>query len=266
MRHVTAAILCAAACVGVPCLLTAQVGTAQAPKLSFDVVSIKPNVSGNAGDQLMMQPGGRFTAVNIRVASLIGNAYGEIPRMKIVGGPDWIQSDRFDILAKAARESSNAEYQEMMRSLLADRFALIAHMETRDMPVYALVIARADGRLGPGLHKSDIDCSKGRPPILPSGLRPCTMSGALGLVRGRAIPIDSLISNLTFNVSRAVMNQTGLTGYYDIDLSWSPEQTIDAALPSLFTALQEQLGLKLESTHGPVDVLVIDRVEKPKPD
>jgi uncharacterized protein (TIGR03435 family) len=180
----------------------------------------------------------------------------------------------------------------MMKSLLADRFKLVARIEKKEMPIYALIQARSDGRLGPQLKASTIDCAavnagrRGGPPPGPpdfNGAPPqCGMMARPGGVKAGGVPINQILQLLSQNVQRIVVDRTGLTGNYDIDLTWTPEQLpqgrgdsppgapalppIDPNGPSLFSALQEQLGLKLDSTRGPVDVLVVDKVERPSED
>ena len=166
----------------------------------------------------------------------------------------------------------------MLRSLLEDRFRLSAHRETRDLPIYALVRARADGRLGPRLRQTTSDyCAKlreaaGKPgdtPI-PTGSPVCGFrpAGNGNEITAGALPMNELARFLNILAGRTVVDRTGLTGVWDFDLKWSlpnaPNADTDG--PSIFTALQEQLGLRLDATTGPVEVLVIDRVERPIPD
>ena len=263
---------------------------------TFEVASVKFNNGGENRIALMMQPGGRLTATNVSLKMLIRFSY-QVQDFQLVGGPDWMESDRFDILAKAEGEippgapGTVGPAQLMMRSLLADRFRLQSHMEKREMPTYALVLARSDGRLGPGLTRSTVDCkaimaaARGRgalPAPPPPGERPpCGFRIGPGKMVGGGFPLSQLANSLSGFVQRVVVDQTGLPGDYDLELTYSPDQMTIGELkpppgvappptdpdgPSLFTALQEQLGLKLESSRGQVDVLVIDRVEKPTPD
>ena len=166
----------------------------------------------------------------------------------------------------------------MLRSLLEDRFRLSAHRETRDLPIYALVLARADGRLGPRLRQTTSDyCAKlleaaGKPgdtPI-PTGSPACGMrpGGNGNEVTAGAVPMNELARLLNVVSGRTVVDRTGLTGVWDFGLKWSPfdAPAPDPDRPSIFTALQEQLGLRLDATTGPVEVLVIDRVEPLIPD
>jgi bla regulator protein blaR1 len=267
---------------------------AQAPAGSptFEVASVKPNKSGDGRVMLGLQPGGRFTATNVTLRLLIRNAY-RVQDFQIVGGPGWISSDHFDIVAKAEGDPPQDQIQLMVRALLADRFKLAVHNDKRELPIYALVLARPDGRPGPKLRPASTDCealrARGRgaapppgpPPGPPGGPMSCGMRMAPGNFVAGGMPLTQLATTLSQIVGRVVQDQTGLSGQFDFELSFTPEQMpqgpppganapplppIDPNGPSLFTALQEQLGLKLESTKGSVDVLVIDRVEPPTVD
>ena len=205
---------------------------------------------------------------------------------QLVNAPDWIETARFDIEAKADREYSAREDAPapellgMLRNLLADRFKLVVHREMRDMPVYALVKAKADGTLGPQMRRSDVDCEAeaaralaakrgGAPPGQGADGRPrarCRVSTNAGRIVATGTTIPELMRRLSPPLGRAVIDRTGLSGSFDLELQWAPEQTADASGPSIFTAIQEQLGLKLESQRAPVEVLVIDSVERPSPD
>ncbi|OFV93633.1 MAG: hypothetical protein A3G76_06170 [Acidobacteria bacterium RIFCSPLOWO2_12_FULL_65_11] len=261
--------------------------------LSFEAASVKPNKSGSGQVSIGIQPGGRFNAVNVPLRFLIRNAY-QLQDFQLVGGPGWITSERFDIIAKAEGDpppvppGTTGPFQIMMRNLMADRFRLKVHKETREMPVYALVLARADRQLGPQLRPSTVDCAargrgRGAPPPPPQpGERPaCGMRIGPGTMTGGGFPISQLATALSQFAQRVVLDRTGLTGNFDLDLTWTPDQipqgppggapagappppALDG--PSLFTALQEQLGLKLESIRGPVEVVVIDSVEQPTAD
>lgn len=227
------------------------------------------------------QPGGRFEAINMPLTQLIQNAY-KLHDFQIVGGPSWL-SDRYDILAKAESEfpptppGTIGAMPLMLQSLLADRFALQVHRETREMEIYALVRARADGRLGPRLRESNIDCEmfwrSGAKPPPPAPAAPgmravqtCGMRAGGGNLVASAAQLAVLTGNLSGMTRRIVEDRTRLTGAFDIDLSWAPEGSTDTSQPSIFTALQEQLGLKLESARAPVEILVIDSVARPSPD
>jgi len=262
-------------------------GTPTADKtLVFEAASIKANTSGGDGVRFGFQPGGRFNGVNVSLQTLVRNAFRLQP-FQMIGGPSWFATDRFDIVAKAADNATPVDMIEMVKALMADRFKLKFHFETRELSIYELVLARADGKLGPQLKPSSVDCAaamRGAPPPAPTtpptpnarptcGLRTSAnpASGAT-LTAGGAL-LAQLASNLSNAVGRTIVDRTGLTGGYDIDLSFIPDATmrpagvqIAADGPSLFTALQEQLGLKLESAKGPVEVLVIDSAQKPVED
>ena len=260
--------------------------SAQSPdidKLQFEVASVKPNKTGDPNSSLGLQPGGRIVATNVALRLLIRNLYN-VQADQIVGGPSWIENERFDIEAKADREyppqadAPAPELLAMMRNLLTDRFKLVVHREQREMPVYVLVTARADKILGPRMRPVDVDCAAevaramaapregAPPPSDPKKMPLCGMRTRPGNVMARGTTLQQLTRNLSQFLGRAVVDRTGLNGTFDLDLEWSPEQTADAAGPSIFTAVQEQLNLKLDSQRIPVDVLVIDRVERPAPD
>jgi uncharacterized protein (TIGR03435 family) len=252
---------------------------------TFEVASVKRNKSGEAGGRLQIQPGGRFNAVNATVRQIIVRAYG-IQDSEIVGAPQWTNSERFDIAAKAERDLTPQEFSEMLKNLLRERFQLKVHNATQDQPIYALVIARKDGNLGPQLRRSNVDCDKiaeeaialrgGAPPEMPKGEhQPCSIgfSGA-GRMFARSKPISQLLTFFSQVTQRPVENRTGLEGGFDVDLTWtsgavssvaeSPDAiSADLGRPSIFTAVQEQLGLKLESVKAPLATLVIDSIERP---
>jgi uncharacterized protein (TIGR03435 family) len=263
--------------------------------MAFEVASVKPNNSGENFIRFGMQPGGRFTAANAPLREIIRFAYA-LQNFQIVEAPGWSASERFDINAKAegdvppGQPGTIGPVQLMMQSLLAERFALKARRESREMPRYDLVLARADGRLGPGLKPSTTDCQAifaaarrgGGPPAPPGPGEPiqCGFRIGPGRMQAGAFPLSQLAGALAPQVQRFVIDRTGLTGNFDLDMTFTPDQMpqgapppgapalppIDPNGPSIFTALQEQLGLRLESVRGPVDVLVIESVNRPTPD
>jgi uncharacterized protein (TIGR03435 family) len=236
------------------------------------------------------QPGGRFRATNASVRELIALAYGTpqaLPNFRIIGAPNWIAAERFDVEATAQVSPTQEVGRAMLRNLLADRFQLRAHSESRDLPILALVLAREDRRLGPQLTPSTADCaplrvSPGNPPSPPPPPRPgeklsCGISGGFGRIVGGSVTMAQFVTYLSRPVDRVVVDRTGLTGAFELDLTWTPDTLpnvppglppppFDPNGPSLFAALEEQLGLKVEATRGPVDVLVVDGVERPSPD
>ena len=263
---------------------------AQAPAdAAFEVASVKPNKSGDGRVMLGLQPGGRFNATNVPLRLLLRQAFN-VQEFQIVGGPDWLGSDRFDVVAKAPEGEFTADrMRPMLRSLLAERFQLAVHNETREMPVYVLAKARADGKLGPNMTPAAVDCAAvmrgrraGGPPPAPSqpGQKvECGFMIGPGRMNAGGMPMTNLAQSLSPLVGRIVLDKTELTGDYDFELTYSPEglaglppllngapPPVDPNAPTIFTALQEQLGLKLDSRQGPVDVIVIDRVEQPVAD
>jgi uncharacterized protein (TIGR03435 family) len=295
-----AAALVAALAAGAVAIGAQAPQTPPAAPLAFEVASIKPNNSGDGRVMMQNQPG-RFTATNITLKLLIRNAY-QLQDFQITGGPGWIEKDRFDLVAKMpdgfqmpagppAPGAGPGPIQLMMRALLAERFKLTAHTETKDSPIYALILARSDGKLGPEMKKSDVDCAavfaagRGRGAMPPPGppqagaTVPCGVRIGPGLMNVGAGTMAQFATSLGMFAGRIVLDRTGLTGNYDFNLTWTPDQMaqrppgapepllngvpVDVNGPSLFTAVQEQLGLKLDSQRGPVEILVIDRAEKP---
>ena len=263
----------------------AQPAAASTGRLTFEVASIKRNVSDDPGASIRVQPGGQITVTNNSLYNLIRNAYGT-QRYEMVPGPNipsWIDSDKWDILAKppAGAPEVQEQMQLRLRSLLEDRFKLVARREMREMPIYELVVARS-GQLGPQIKQSGDECAAqgraraagGQPPPLPPGGFCGTRTGN-GSVSMKGVPLSNFVRNLGGMTGRFVIDKTGLTGPYDLDLQWTPDPA--AAGPgqgppapgdgaSLFGAIQEQLGLKLEAKRAPVEVVVIDSAERPSED
>ena len=252
---------------------------AQAP--TFEVASIKPNKTGDLQSVPQIQAGGRVTLTNRTLRYLVQFAYSRFESQlhdhQILGGPDWIDDDRFDVTAKmdgnppSGPDTANLA-RMMLRALLAERFQLEVRTESRELPVYALVTARADRRLGPGLRPRQDSCE--HPVRLPGGpdLKGNTplcgyLRGGRGTLNFRGVPIASLFRPVALGgLDRIVIDQTRLPGLYDIDLVWAFDASASADAPSIFTAVQEQLGLKLEPTRAPLEVLVITHAERPTPD
>ena len=261
----------------------AQTAAPAAKPITFEVASVKPNTSGDGRVLITPQPGGRLNLVNVPLRFMIRYAY-RVQDFQVVGGPDWLGTARFDVVAKAeAGNPSQEELQLMLRSLLADRFKLVVRPDRSEMPTYSLVQARADGKTGAQLRKSDANCGPASAPPAPGQFPPCGSMVGFGSLKARGSTMPALATGLSTFAGRIVVDRTGLAGGYDVDLNWTPDQiprpagggdqpvqvngvTVDPNGPSLFTALQEQLGLKLESARGPVDVLVVERAEKPAED
>ena len=305
MKRMLSALGAMCVALGLTMTSTPRIG-AQAPAVdpsaTFEVASVKANKSGDNRTMIGGQPGGRFNVTNAALRQIIQIAY-QIQPFQLVGGPNWIGDERFDIVAKAPANTpiigppgsaSPGPMQVMMRNLLAERFKLKVHTESRDMPIYALVLARSDGKLGPKINPSTVDCAAlrgrgpgGPPPAPPApGERPqCGMMMGIGSFVAGGISMTQLAATLSQRVGRTVIDKTGLSGSYEFNLDFTPDQMppaggpgaapppgapqfppVDPNGPSIYTALQEQLGLKLDSQRGPVDVVVIDSVERPTDD
>ena len=271
---------------GTPIVIARQ---ADAP--AFEVVSIRENKSpvlDPEDSSIALMPGGRFVTTNWPLRLLIMGAFALQPQ-QLVDAPDWIDMVRYDISATAPGPLTPASSQLAIQRMLADRFGLAVHTETRELPIFALTVARDDGRLGPKIKKSAVDCeaiikanmqSRGdgpriEVPQLPDGRSACLFSQRFGRVIAGGTTMANFAQGLSRIHSRIIHDRTGLTGGFDIDLEFTPDPTIyregapgpgaplDPNAPGFFTALVEQLGLKLEATRAPVDVLVIDRIERP---
>jgi uncharacterized protein (TIGR03435 family) len=271
--------MCAVAAVAI-------VGRAQDKDATFEVATVKANRSGESNGGLQRQPGGRMTATNMPLRPMIAYAY-QLAGYQLVGGPGWIDSARYDVVAKmdgnpaaVAPGAGIDPIQIALQNLLADRFKLKVHHESREMDIYTLVMLKP-GAPGPELKPTTQDCAaaaaaaqRGAPltgpnaPFCGSGIGP-------GTVRFGGLPASQIARSLSILAGRFVADRTGLTGSWDFNLKFAPEQrgqppggnaTADSDLPGFFTAIQEQLGLKLEATKGPVDVVVIDSIEQPKDD
>jgi uncharacterized protein (TIGR03435 family) len=214
--------------------------------------------------------------------TLIESAY-QVQGARIAGGPAWLGTDRYDIVARGAATASKQQVWLMLRSLLADRFKLGLRNESRELPVYSLEVAKNGPRLTSGNDSGCESASTFTPSSGPvSLLRPCGDVGMLwgpqgGYIWGQKVSISGIAEALSGFVNRPVVDRTGLTGAFDLELKWTPEgykpfaaeseagRPVEATEPgpSIFTAVQEQLGLKLVSARAPVDVIVIDHAEKP---
>jgi uncharacterized protein (TIGR03435 family) len=252
---------------------------------TFEVATVKRNVSGETGGRFGTNPDRSLNVTNYTLYNIVRNAYG-VQRYQIVPGtktPDWFDTIRWNIVAKPpSREATQPQMMGMVRNLLTERFKLVTRQEMREIDAYALVLDRADRRPGPQLRPSNGDCAAVRaalsatpavePPPVARGY--CGSRGAPGNVATSGIPIADFARNLASVAGRLVIDRTGLTGPYDLDLQWTPDQQpVPGAGPgaasdgvSLFAALREQLGLKLEPTKTTAEVLVIDAAELPVED
>lgn len=267
-------VLCAAAMAGVVAVAGADArAQSAAAGPVFEVAAIRRNTSSSpAGAGSRMQPGGNYTATNLTLQRLIAIAY-EVPADRVLGGPDWVDDDRYDIAARADGNPGAPDVAPLVRTLLRDRFGLVVREEMREYPVYALVKARPDGSLGPRLWASESDCTgrrtlSGAPTDLsvrPVCRAPLIVEKDIGMFVGGDVPMSMLAQVLTFSAGRPVVDQTGESGRFDISLEWASRPDVGDGV-QIFTAVQEQLGLKLEPSTAPIPVLVIDRIEMPTED
>ena len=259
-------------------LLLALPGSAQQP-LTLEVASIKQINPDTPNGMVRLMPGGGLNLTNIPLRNMITMAY-DVRDFQVSGGPGWIGTERFDLTARAdrsvqdgtddfakmtdaERKTRREQTNERLRALLADRFKLVVHKEIKDQPIYVLVVSKGGAKLQ---ETKEAGARMG-------------MSAGRGRIQGMGSTIEMLTPDLSGILGRPIIDKTGLTGKYDFILEWTPEAGADARAqgfgdgitspapapggPTIFTALQEQLGLRLESQKGPVENIVIDRVEKP---
>lgn len=268
--------------------------------LYFEVASIKRNKEGGQGINIRRQPGGRLNTTNVPLNLLITFAY-QLQAFQLADLPDWGRDERYDIVAKFAGDPAPVppgvgpdHMMLAMRTLLADRFKLKIRKETREMDVYHLVTARPGGKPGAALEPSTDDCGPAAlaarrgggpggqpagPPTRPDGTPIfCGIRQNFGRIQFNGFPLSAFANNLAGQVGRVVVDRTGLTGEWSFELTFQGEPPrgplppgvelppVDPNAPTLFTALQEQLGLKLEATKGPVEVTVVESVARPTED
>lgn len=245
-------------------LALASATLADPSSTAFEVATVKPSEPENATRRFLVE-GRRFATFHTSLADLVQFAYGMHPR-QIANGPRWLTSDKFDVVgtAEGARKPSEQEWMQMMAKLLADRFRLRFHLEKRELPVYAIVI---DSN-GQKLETSDGD---------PNGLPSLGFRG-----RGQLVARNAKLADLAWELQsavldRPVLDQTGLTSRFNFTLAWTPDEfqrpalvgatgTTDEVFPNLFTAIRQQLGLRLEATKAPVDVMVVEHADIPERD
>ena len=267
------------AALALPALAVGQARPPAAPdqRLRFEAVSVKPNRSPEGGINNRFSPG-RFSYVNTPVEAFIYLAFN-FPSDRVVDLPDWARREKYDITAThdPQYQAFSPQLRVMLQRLLEERFSLQTHQERRDVPVYELVRVRADG-LGPQLRPGNADCA-------PGGTADRAQCGTRinpGIMNGQFVRWEAVVAQLPSAVGRAVIDKTGLNGMFAVTLEWNPDPAVTrspaaaaaataaAATPGervdIFTALQEQLGVKLESARTPLDVLVIDRLERPTAD
>ena len=273
-------------------LTMAATASAQSPATqNFDVVSIKKSESTTQGGGMRSRPDGGMTMTNQPIRSILLSA-SPVQTREVIGLPDWANTERYDVTVKPPEGATREQVREMWRAMFADRLKLTAHVEQRERDVYSMVLAHADGRLGPELKKSTLDCGPRpagspppSPPPPPSGppspkdfVNRCGMMMGAGVIVSGGMPMNNLAASLYGMVGGEVENQTGLEGFYAFTLTFSRqrtgaaplEATANAAaagasedLPDVFTALQEQLGLKLVRGKKMMPVFVVDHIERP---
>jgi uncharacterized protein (TIGR03435 family) len=276
---------------GVIAAACATVLTQSRGALKFDVASVKANADGGMDTRglgtIRTTLGGRLEAQKAQLRYIIQNAY-RLRRFQVLGGPDWINSAHYDIEAKAENNPSPQQLWMMLQSLLAERFKLRVRQETRELPIYQLAVAKGGVRLRPPAADGCVARgSGGAAPAPPpragqSVIAACgtiiAMGGTAGMrMDGGKVVMAELVRVLSSMLDRPVVDGTGVTSSFDIHLQFNFDQALaglatdpnhppfaaEPAGPSIFTALQEQLGLRLESAKGPVEVIVIDHVERP---
>jgi uncharacterized protein (TIGR03435 family) len=277
----TMTLLCAGAG-----MVTAQRQAPAAARHTFDAVSIRRNLTNDVGSNIMDRANG-FTMLNVPVSALVARAYSPTVPLDMVGLPRWATSDRYDITASSSLAAPTQEQRtEMLRNLLADRFKLTVHVEQKPTPAYDLVLVRADRKLGPNIQVSTIDCES---PVAPTKVAPatsdprlsaqvptvtarvarCMMAGDGDKIEGDTT-LPALADMFVPVAGRPVVDKTGLKGSYHVVMTYAGASRVrraDAAsatpAPLIFDAVQEQLGMKLQSSTTMRETLVIDRLERP---
>jgi uncharacterized protein (TIGR03435 family) len=262
---------------------------------AFDVTSVKPNNSGSGQIGMVPAGGGGWRASNVTLGMIVRIAY-QLQDNQIVGGPKWLFDDRFDILGSGSAPGREGALFPKLQTLLVDRFRLVTHTEKRELPMFALVLAGRDRKIGPKMQPSTAaDCpappgpgARGNSPppgqMSQAQMLRCGIVFGPGRLSGGNLSMAQLATNLSRIVGSMVVDNTNLAGNFELTLEYAPDPNMGGRSdfqglppplarerppiegPAIFSALQEQLGLKLEPTKGLVDVLVIDRAEKPTAD
>jgi uncharacterized protein (TIGR03435 family) len=250
--------------VAVQALASAQVDRPKA--LKFDGALVKRHASGESKTGMGRTPSG-IVFVNVTLKTLLQSAFA-LHDFQVVGGPAWLSTDRFDVIAKAAQGSTytRADINQMFQQLLIERFKLVHRLETKPMPIYALTMVKP-GVLGERLRRNSIDCAS---PDTPAAIRQdpkqCAMRFGYSTVDSQGRTLNYLTEAITPHVGRLIEDRTGLTGPFDFSVQWNRVGKPGSPDPSLFVAFQEQLGLQLEPATGPVEMLTIQNAEHPTPD
>lgn len=257
----------------------------------IEVASVKPVARPAVIGPTQFLPGGRFVAPTATVAELIGVAY-QVQDYQVIAADDWIRSELFSVNARlrmdtpanpSAADDSYERIALLVRAVLAERFKLRLRNESRTLPTYSLVAARRDKALGPRLTPSQANCREDGELLKTPQIR-CGLHVFTNRLLGVSVPISTLANVLSGRVNRPVLDETGLEGLFDYELTWAADDVLPANAPrangqgqsspeplgptgpSLFTALQEQLALRLDAARAPVDVLVVAHVARPSPD
>jgi len=233
-----------------PVLIHGQPTAPRVAPRSFEVASVKPNQTGGESRRATTSPVGTFTATNVTLKLLISRAYG-VAEAQVEGGPGWIDTERYDIAAKADTplEMSREEVRPYLQALLADRFQLTVHRKPKEGAVLSLVVAKNGPRFkehsGPGRAGISVSSDSG-----------------IAAITATKISVARLAEYLSSQAERPVVDNTGLKGEYDFRVEWATDEKPGSLRPSIFTALEEQLGLKLNATKGTVEMIVVDRAER----
>jgi uncharacterized protein (TIGR03435 family) len=210
------------------------------------------------------QSQGRFARASTTLQQLVQYAY-DVQPLQVTGGPAWVSTSRFQVDARTERTTTPEQMRAMVRQMLAERFALKVHTDVRERPIYRMVMANRDGKLGRSIYRVDEgECGGSNP-------QPCDLSAWSGGLMSSGMGLQQLALALfnrsqTTGIDRPVIDHTGLAGMFGFTLMFSPFNTAHVSdHPSIFTALRDQLGLKLEPARGPVELVMIDSVEQPTP-
>lgn len=268
MRQKCRCVLVLSVFLGIVGLVECVVGQEYA---NFTVASIKPSADNFPGMVIRPLGNGGYSAQKVVLLALLTSAYGISPQ-RIVGLPNWGNTDRYDIEARYERRDRPApQLNLLLQGLLRSRFALAAHMEKRDFPVYFLRTIAKDGKPGTGLKRSQFDCSdsttanspRQNNQRAPNGAAACTAIEWPGAFIAGGVTMDSLTRSIRIPAGRDVINETGLPGNWEFSLEFAPPGDTSGDKPDIFTAIKDQLGLRLDSGTGPLEVLVIDSVARP---
>jgi uncharacterized protein (TIGR03435 family) len=255
------------------CLVGCGVCVLQSQEPQFSVVSIRPSTDNLPGMAFRPMPNGGYSGHKVTVLALLTSAFEVSPR-RVVGAPLW--PDRYDIEARyepGDPASPAPRLALLLQSMLRDRFGLVAHFDKRELPVYALTLARKDGMLGSQLRRARVNCAdanaialaQAKKTLAANGAPACGANEGPGVLIVGGLSMETIARALRVPAGRDVVDQTGLTGLWEAKLEFALPDDRTSDKPSFFSAVQEQLGLKLESSKAPLDVLVVDTITRPTP-